>query len=324
MAPSSPVPCAICGPSPTQVVAESDRSGQPLRTVICRTCGLVFSDPRPEADLEAYYANDYRREYKGQERPQPKRIYRNGWAALERLDFLRRFLPPGGRLLDAACGGGEFLYLAQSSGWQVEGIEPGRDFARYAREEYGVPILSGFIAEAAFPPAHFDAVTLWHALEHVDDPVGILERLGSWLAASGRLIVEVPNVLATCQAPRQRYHRAHLYHFNAVTLTAVGAKAGLAAIHNEVSADGGNLRVVFTRGQQAVSTAGNFAHTLAVLEAHTPWRHYWSAWPYRRLAGKIARTLRERAAIGEQTSGKRLLDALYQHGAPMKAGAEGR
>ena len=43
------------------------------------------------------------------------------------------------------------------------------------------------------PQQPFDSIILEHVLEHVDDPVGLLERVKNWLAPQGRLFLGVPN-----------------------------------------------------------------------------------------------------------------------------------
>ncbi|MBC7781065.1 MAG: class I SAM-dependent methyltransferase [Proteobacteria bacterium] len=46
------------------------------------------------------------------------------------------------------------------------------------------------------PDEAFDAVFLMHTLEHLDDPVAVLRRIGDWLAPAGRLYLVVPNANA--------------------------------------------------------------------------------------------------------------------------------
>ena len=62
-----PIPCNLCGSSDVEVLGNRDRDGRPLRTTICRTCGLVWSNPRPaEDEVRRYYSREYRLDYKGQ------------------------------------------------------------------------------------------------------------------------------------------------------------------------------------------------------------------------------------------------------------------
>jgi SAM-dependent methyltransferase len=82
---------------------------------------------------------------------------------------------------------------------------------RAAREAYGVGLQQAGIADAAVEPGSVDAVTLWHVLEHVDDPAAALARVTSWLRPGGVVLVGVPNV-ASLQA---RLAGGRWFHFDA-------------------------------------------------------------------------------------------------------------
>jgi SAM-dependent methyltransferase len=77
-----------------------------------------------------------------------------------------------------------------------------------------------------------DAVVLWHVLEHMDDPLATLERLGSWLRPGGTLLVGVPNA-ASAQAriagPGWLHFDAprHRVHLTPDGLTRLLARAGM-------------------------------------------------------------------------------------------------
>ena len=48
--------------------------------------------------------------------------------------------------------------------------------------------------EAPIDAGSYDVVTIWHVLEHLDDPGAALERIHSWLRPRGGLLVGVPNL----------------------------------------------------------------------------------------------------------------------------------
>src|ERR1051325_5782406 len=213
------IPCNLCGARQVGEVSLRDRDGNPLRTVICQCCGLVWTDPRPaEEEVKKFYAHDYRLQYKGAWQPKFKHVHRGGKVSLDRLRWLRRFLRPADAILDVGAGGGELVYLLRGLGYDARGLEPNEGYARYAREELKLPIEMGFFKELELGGQTFDVVTLFHVLEHLEDPAGTVARLRDCLRPGGHLFIEVPNVEAKCQAPSRRFHLAHLYNFNAATL----------------------------------------------------------------------------------------------------------
>jgi SAM-dependent methyltransferase len=146
-----------------------------------------------------------------------------------RLSLLRDVTPPPGRLLDAGAGRGRFVAAARDAGYDAFGIEPSAGRAATGRERYGADVRTATMEDSDVPAGSLDAVSLWHVLEHLDDPGAALERAADWLRPGGALLVGVPN-LASLQArlggPRW-YHLdlpRHRTHF-----TPAGVRALLAA-----------------------------------------------------------------------------------------------
>lgn len=310
------VPCNLCGGVEVSVLSQVSRSGAPLRTVACQQCGLVWSDPRPH-DTRQFYEQDYRLAYKRTYEPRAKHVLRAGQVALSRLTKIRACLRGRMRILDVGSGGGEFAYLLKSLGHEVHGVEPNNGYAAYAASQYGLHITQGFIGEIELPQAGYDLITIWHVLEHTDDPGAVLRQLQRALRPGGLLVVEVPNVEATCQSPRSTFHEAHLYNFNSATLAWLAAKARLQPCVTEHSADGGNLTAILrsmdevTEPMPAALTQRNHGRVAAVVRAHRPLSHWLSKHPYRRAAGRIMRMVTEWMHTREPRAAREQLDALY-------------
>lgn len=222
--------CNLCGGTAATVVCRYDRRLKPLTTVSCDGCGLMRTDPMPSEDeLGRYYASNYRLDYQLARNGTPPRLHlkRSKAEAAARFDLLAGYLSPGSQVLDLGSGSGEFLDILARAGHEATGIEPGRDFARYARATYGASVIGASWQDADLPAASFDLISAQHVLEHLREPVAALRRLAHWLAPDGFIHVEVPNAAATRHDPLQQFHFAHVHHFTPDTLISAAERAGL-------------------------------------------------------------------------------------------------
>jgi 2-polyprenyl-3-methyl-5-hydroxy-6-metoxy-1,4-benzoquinol methylase len=271
---------------------------------MCEWCGLVWTNPRPsDEDVDRYYARHYRADYARQRRPTPRKVLRGILGAEERLEALAGLLRRGARMLDVGCGAGEFVYLLRQHGVEAEGIEPGEEYADFSRRVLRIQVQTATVDTAVVVPASQDLITMFHVLEHAADPRRVLAGVRGWLRDGGVLVVEVPNIASRAQAPRHRFHFAHLYNFTSATLAALGGSVGLALIRSYETQDGGNVTCLFRRTDarplDVAPLADNVARTRAVLQGHTTLRHYLGVTPWARVAAKLARRWREDQLLGE-------------------------
>jgi 2-polyprenyl-3-methyl-5-hydroxy-6-metoxy-1,4-benzoquinol methylase len=292
--------CPLCEQRDYCVVAQRDRSGRPLRTVMCQACGLVWTNPRPAVEeVNRYYATEYRLDYSSSRTPSRRKLLRGLLGAAERFTLYRALMPAGGRVLDIGCGAGEFVYLLRRAGFDASGIEPGEEYAAFCRDVLRIPVQTTTVEDADVPARSCALITMFHMLEHVADPRGTLEAIRGWLnPQAGRLVVEVPNVLSSVQAPRHRFHYAHLFNYSGETLAAFGVRAGLRVVTTATTPDGGNVIVTFAvapgpirRDPQVLP--GNVRQTRVVLESHGSIGHYLGLTPYSRAFARLARRWRE-------------------------------
>ncbi len=311
-------PCNLCGGQDISVIGTQSRSGKPLRTVICKDCGLVWTDPLPH-NPRTYYEDDYRVEYKGTFTPKPKHIFRAGKIALTRHKVLGDLLAKPKAILDVGTGGGEFAYLLKSLGHDVTGIEPNKGYAEFSIKEYDLNIRNGFIQDVDLPLESFDLITIWHVLEHTENPTAVMGILYSLLKPEGTLVVEVPTIEATCQSPKSTFHEAHIFNFNFDTLAKLGEKIGLSEAEHKISADGANITLFFKKPiatanaakSDSLKISGNAARICNIVNNHTALKHYLTLEPYKRLLIKLCRTVSEKLATANFENSKQLLDKLY-------------
>ena len=211
--------CPICGRATTEllVFAPDYRLGDARRHAVwlCSHCDVgVTASVWDESVRAAAYAGDYT-PYQTLSRPatgwrgRMAATLRAGFGypgpdALPLLRFLARALarvrgwtwqpppPPPGHLLDVGCGSGAYGASLIRLGWRVDGIEPDARAAALARQQ-GVAVQQASAEDAILPADAYDAITLWHSLEHLSNPVAALQKLRPSLRDDGLLLVEVPN-----------------------------------------------------------------------------------------------------------------------------------
>lgn len=225
------------------------------RIVRCRGCGLVFVSPLPTREElarlydEPYFtAGSYPRNVHtgGMEghtqlltSPRLRRRAREEHQrTLRQVEAVWRAQGPCKAppyLLDVGCGAGFLLDAARELGWAVQGVELSPFAAEQARQELGLPVVQGELAEAQFPAGHFDIVVMRELLEHVPDPLGLLREARRVLREDGVLFVQVPNDL---EGVRMRVWRRvwwmipplHLFYFRRETLGALLEQAGFRVV----------------------------------------------------------------------------------------------
>lgn len=231
--PVSLQPCPLCAGLAFEPLARQDRHLLGLNTVGCRRCGLLQTNPRPDAaGLARFYAEHYRELYQGVRDPNMAYVAR--YHKDERLRYTVAHLASAlslddrSLLLDYGCGEGSLFAALRANGYRgrLAGVEPNAQFARYAAQTNQAdvqPTIEGF--------SQIDAVVVNHALEHLADPVGVLRDIRTRLKPGGWLYVDVPD--ADRYAHVGDLHLAHILHFSARTLPAVVQAAGFEVVRCE-------------------------------------------------------------------------------------------
>jgi 2-polyprenyl-3-methyl-5-hydroxy-6-metoxy-1,4-benzoquinol methylase len=127
------------------------------------------------------------------------------------LDFDVMYLPciPGGRLLEVGCGNGAMLKGMANLGWHAEGIDFDPAAVQNCRRK-GLEVHLGTLEDLRYPANHFDAITMSHVIEHVHDPLALLQGCGRILKAGGRLSLVTPNL----KSMGHRIYRSSWFHLD--------------------------------------------------------------------------------------------------------------
>ena len=136
-----------------------------------------------------------------------------------------------GKVLDIGAGTGAFLSTMDKAGWNVTGIEPDETARENAKKLYGLSLQT---PQELFnlPPQSFDAITMWHVLEHVHELHEYMDQLKKLLKPTGCLFVAVPNYTCYDEKVYKEFWAAydvprHLYHFSPRSITQLLLQHGL-------------------------------------------------------------------------------------------------
>jgi 2-polyprenyl-3-methyl-5-hydroxy-6-metoxy-1,4-benzoquinol methylase len=305
-------PCPISGATDAIEVCSTDRHGKPLRNLISSESGLIYVDPVPFENTEEFYKTEYRKSYKGVHRPKPKHVYRAGKIAMERHFRLSQYLPDEANCLDAGSSSGEFVYLLNQRSFRAQGVEANLPYAEYSESELNLSVTKSPFSEFK-TKEKFDLITMFHVLEHLENPVRDLSHLGQFLKPGGKLVIEVPNILYPDMAFSHKWHPGHLFSFTDQTLSLLLEKAGFSTISCAPIGDGGNLWGVFERSSNIVEIelSNKYAEkTLNTLRKQC-FKYYGNVSNFIKFFIKIPQMISEQVN-SKGLSGKEILDRLYK------------
>ena len=194
--------CAICGIT----LGHRGASRRFPRFFCCPHCGgyaLVAPEPEPSYP-DRYFAVPGR----------PGLIGRLAQPFLDYLLYLRvrktlSLLGKDGaaRVLDYGAGNGKFVAALRRRGIDAMGYDPSPAASSLAARD-GIPVSS------TIPAGPFSVVTLWHSLEHSDEPAETLRLLLPRLADGAKLLIAIPNAASweAALAGERWFHYDYPYH----------------------------------------------------------------------------------------------------------------
>jgi SAM-dependent methyltransferase len=205
-------------------------TGDRFRVEVCGNCGIAFTRPLPApAELGRYYPRAY---YGGGQRfpVVVERLQRSLYA--RRALMVEELAGGKGRVLDIGCGPGFLLRAFRERGWEVRGTEFSEESAAHAREVLKLPVSVGDMAGLKLEAGSFDAVVMWHVLEHMAEPAVTVAEVARLLRPGGAFLCGVPNFGSfEARWARDKWFHLdvprHLSHFTVEVLTTLLGVHGL-------------------------------------------------------------------------------------------------
>lgn len=185
----------------------------------CQACGFVFTNPRPDAQtLPQYYQSDSYISHAERSKSVTDNIYRVARTFTLKWKYrvvMKHSSMNPKTLLDFGCGTGAFLEACQQKGLRIRGVEPAEIARQQAARNTGTVVAKDLMEVRET----FDAITLWHVLEHVTHLQETLEALSHHLNQNGTMFIAVPNLKSSDAQHYQNQWAAydvprHLWHFS--------------------------------------------------------------------------------------------------------------
>ena len=233
--------CPACdSPSVYPALSAKDYtvSGERFEIWHCDDCTLRFTQNCPCTDsIGQYYQSDNYVSHSDTASGFINQLYhiiRNYTLRSKRLLVQKVTHQKTGTLLEIGAGTGAFSNTMKKSGWQLTALEPDSTARQHALNRYGLDLeptenLFRLIAGT------YDAITLWHVLEHVHSLKNYWKEFSRILMPEGKLIIAVPNYTSYDAKRYGEFWAAydvprHLYHFSPKSMECLGLQMGFELI----------------------------------------------------------------------------------------------
>lgn len=215
--------CTLCNSKKYKKRPGSVRDNKQLEIFECCECGLVFLSENSHIN-ESFYEDSNMHQNFDFSKWRKETLEDD----TRRFSFLKNSLI-NKKVLDFGSGNGGFLKLAKDVCKEVTGVELEKAVIPFYMEDK-LNIQNNIYNINS----KFDIITSFHVIEHIKEPLEILENLKSLLEDNGKLIIEVPNAndaLLTIYKSEPfshfTYWSCHLYLYTSHTLNLLAKKAGL-------------------------------------------------------------------------------------------------
>jgi len=240
------ISCNLCGRNDFFVLAEKSVSGLPVRTCLCKNCGMIYINPRlTKEEYDNYYKYFYRKD-----RAEIKKHEIRSDALERNFENARKFGRSLGEILSQkAAIKGDVLDVGSSTGGilrglkdvlpeiDVFGIEPSieeSDFANQKGVKTETTLFENFNAEKS---RRFAAIFCIQSLNHLLDPKKFFDWCFENLEPEGCLVLAVKNFRGQCRRAGSVWRAAQVDHpfmFVPETLKLFTESAGFEIIYFDV------------------------------------------------------------------------------------------
>jgi 2-polyprenyl-3-methyl-5-hydroxy-6-metoxy-1,4-benzoquinol methylase len=229
--------CPVCSSrSIDPLLTVKDHSVSKENFVIwqCRNCSLRFTQDVPdEGSIGSYYQSADYISHSNTNKGLLNKLYQRVRKITlgQKADFIISKTSQQGNLLDVGAGIGAFADTMKKRGWKITGLEPDEGARSQARQLFHLDLQTPDILNQ-LPRKSFDAITLWHVMEHVHSLHNYIETMKELLSNGGKIFIAVPNYTSLDSDIYKTWWAAydvprHLYHFSPKSVSKLVEQHGL-------------------------------------------------------------------------------------------------
>lgn len=235
--------CPICGAVSNKLVGEGPdyeyrTTDLIAKAVVCADCDTTYLSPAPTpATLPFTYPLEYKPYHMGKHSNFNIIFFIRDFLEGAKAKSFGQYLPERPKILDVGCGDGRYLFIMQKA--LPDSELTGVDFSSEAVEDCrkrGLTAVCGDYLSSDFDENCFDLINLNQVIEHIMEPVPVIEKIWRELAPGGIVNLETPSLDGLDFSIFRRtywggYHfPRHLTFFTAKTLAALLKSQGFKII----------------------------------------------------------------------------------------------
>lgn len=221
------------------VIAEKDRYGLPIKSVLCGKCGIIRSSTIFDNDsIIKFYSEEYRDIYTSKDSNGTHVDFYND--QVNRGKFLySTFSKIVGdkknlKIFEIGCGAGGILFPFLENDNFCSGSDYDTDYLDYGKK-MGLDLKYGDY-ENILADESTDLIILSHVLEHITNPIQEMNKMIRKVKPNGYLIIEIPGIFIIDKAyfdPILYLQNAHVYSFYKDFLSVFYQALGLKVIYGD-------------------------------------------------------------------------------------------
>lgn len=231
------VACPLCSSEKTSLITNKVRFDNKADILRCQNCSLVFLDQNSFELPADFYETEYHQTYLAHVEPalldpnayyDKMRVVTKPWS-----DKINNMLTGAEVILDFGCSTGHLISNIQDKAGKVYGHELNKKEVEFCRNMKGLDVASEPLHKR-FAEGMFDYITMIFVLEHIAEPIVLLNYLKRFLKTTGKFLILVPNaqdaLLRFYDIPEFihfYYCVEHLFYYTPETINEVFRQAGL-------------------------------------------------------------------------------------------------